>query len=166
MKMVRKNRAKALDLRIYQRDCWLCRWCGDPVIFAPARRLQQLFLRRSGWTEPLAYYHANWRWDISPALTLKGASIDHKTAVELGGTDDEDNLVTACWECNLGKNNKQMLEWEKRHKRNPVKGKYGDPKHWRGETEWFVVLAKQFPSELSPGDREWLRLIEANLFTK
>jgi len=31
---------------------------------------------------------------------------DHKTPIDLGGTDDFDNLTTKCSECNLGKSNR------------------------------------------------------------
>jgi len=36
----------------------------------------------------------------SPDVVLQ---VDHITPVALGGTDDEVNLVTSCWECNAGK---------------------------------------------------------------
>ena len=32
--------------------------------------------------------------------------VDHKTPASLGGSNDMDNLVTACSECNLGKSNR------------------------------------------------------------
>ena len=38
----------------------------------------------------------------SPAVTLE---VDHKIPRSQGGTDDEDNLVTACFDCNRGKGN-------------------------------------------------------------
>jgi hypothetical protein len=33
---------------------------------------------------------------------------DHKVAVSKGGSNEIDNLVTACWECNSGKSNKDV----------------------------------------------------------
>ena len=38
-------------------------------------------------------------------------SIDHKTPVELGGTDEPSNLAAACRPCNRDKGNMPMTEW-------------------------------------------------------
>jgi len=38
----------------------------------------------------------------SPEVVLE---VDHIVPVSGGGTDDEPNLVTSCWECNRGKSN-------------------------------------------------------------
>ena len=35
--------------------------------------------------------------------------VDHKIAKALGGTDSEDNLITACSSCNIGKNLSQLI---------------------------------------------------------
>lgn len=40
-------------------------------------------------------------------------TIDHKEPVELGGTDDEDNLVTSCRACNKRKGDMPYAEWLK-----------------------------------------------------
>lgn len=40
-----------------------------------------------------------------PEVTLH---VDHRTPRSLGGTDDPENLVTACLDCNLGKSNRFM----------------------------------------------------------
>lgn len=37
--------------------------------------------------------------------------LDHVTPVSKGGTDDFDNLVTACKYCNASKGNKSVSEW-------------------------------------------------------
>jgi HNH endonuclease len=36
--------------------------------------------------------------------------VDHVTPRAAGGTDDEDNLVTACWDCNRGKSDRLLNE--------------------------------------------------------
>ena len=38
-------------------------------------------------------------------------TIDHKTPVELGGTDEEDNLVACCRPCNKEKGNMSYSQW-------------------------------------------------------
>lgn len=38
--------------------------------------------------------------------------IDHVLPVSLGGTNDEDNLVAACWDCNIGKGDTLLARLE------------------------------------------------------
>lgn len=40
-----------------------------------------------------------------PSVTLE---VDHIIPVSKGGEDDEDNLVTSCFDCNRGKSNKEL----------------------------------------------------------
>jgi hypothetical protein len=42
---------------------------------------------------------------VPAALGLKPLHIDHVIPLSLGGTDDPWNLVSACWDCNMGKTN-------------------------------------------------------------
>lgn len=44
--------------------------------------------------------------EVSRSLTL-----DHVVAVELGGGDDSDNLVTCCLSCNSSKQDRPMRQW-------------------------------------------------------
>lgn len=39
--------------------------------------------------------------------------VDHVFPVTRGGTDDDDNLVAACRDCNLSKGKKTLEEWER-----------------------------------------------------
>jgi 5-methylcytosine-specific restriction endonuclease McrA len=39
---------------------------------------------------------------------------DHKIAKCLGGTNDADNLVCACWNCNARKGKKSLDDWRSR----------------------------------------------------
>lgn len=63
--------------RIYKRDGFLCAYCGQSVTHWP---------RIKGITRPA--------W---------AASIDHRVPKSLGGTDDDENLVTCCYGCNYAK---------------------------------------------------------------
>jgi 5-methylcytosine-specific restriction endonuclease McrA len=38
-------------------------------------------------------------------LTIKTSTIDHVTPLDLGGVDDESNVVLACKSCNVAKDN-------------------------------------------------------------
>lgn len=40
-------------------------------------------------------------------LKLALEATKHRT-ISKGGTDDEDNLIVACFECNIGKSNKVL----------------------------------------------------------
>ena len=40
--------------------------------------------------------------------------VDHVHPVALGGTDDAENLVTACWDCNSGKTDRPLVSPEER----------------------------------------------------
>jgi 5-methylcytosine-specific restriction endonuclease McrA len=155
----RKPLSKASQLRIFQRDGWLCCWCKKPVIFAPVMKYLELELRNAGNHEPLAYYHAHWTRNTSPLLDELGAVIDHVEAFVTGGADTEDNLCTACAKCNGRKSSAPLDKWNQREKRSPIKGKYGEPQHWDGLSSVFVVLAKRNPSALTSGEREWLKAL-------
>ena len=49
-------------------------------------------------------WHPNWKTgSIHPTFPMTTPTVDHKVPVVLGGTDDDDNLVTACWPCNQRK---------------------------------------------------------------
>jgi 5-methylcytosine-specific restriction endonuclease McrA len=63
-------------LAVWERDQWRCRYCGVPVYRAP-------------WQVP----------DGSPNM----ATVDHLLPRVLGGRNDFDNLLTACFLCNQEK---------------------------------------------------------------
>lgn len=44
--------------------------------------------------------------------THKTLACDHKVPVKRGGSDDIDNLITACVDCNRAKSNRTPEEWE------------------------------------------------------
>src|SRR5437879_3497407 len=103
--------SKPVQLSIFQRDGWLCRWCNKPVIFAPAMKFLELELRDSGLTAPLAYYHAHWTRATAPLLDELGAVLDHVTAFSVGGECAIENLVTACAKCNGRKSTAPLANW-------------------------------------------------------
>lgn len=138
-KRKRSSLPKGLQVRAFRRDGWLCRWCGRPVVFAPAMRLTERWIRDQGYSSPLAYHDPRWRRDRAPLLDHLGAVIDHIEAFARGGLHDEPNFVPSCNKCNVRKNSAQVSEFEKRSPRIPVKGKYGEPSHWDGMTTLFVL---------------------------
>lgn len=158
-KRKRSPLSKSLQVRIFRRDRWLCRWCGRPVVFAPAMRLLERWVRDQGCSSPLAYHDPRWRRDRAPLLDHLGAVVDHVEAFARGGLHGESNFVTSCNKCNTRKSSADVADFEKRSPLIPVKGKYGEPTHWDGMTELFILLASQRKEELSASETEWLNAL-------
>jgi 5-methylcytosine-specific restriction endonuclease McrA len=155
----RQPLSKEAQLCIFRRDGWLCCWCKKPVIFAPAMRLLDREVRKSGFSGPLAYYHAHATRDGAPLLDELWAVLDHAEAFSTGGSNDEKNLVTACNKCNGRKSNAPLDEYVKRPKRKPIKGTYGEPQHWDGLSALFVALAQSDSVGLTASEKGWLKAL-------
>jgi hypothetical protein len=54
---------KEIQVSVFRRDRWLCRWCGRMVIFAPVVKYVELLVRKRGFTGALAYHDPRWRRD-------------------------------------------------------------------------------------------------------
>ena len=83
---------------IYERDHYQCRYCGRRLVLSDVLALL-------GRIDPVRFlWHRNWKTgSIHPTFPVTIPTVDHKVPVVLGGTDDDDNLVTACWPCNQRK---------------------------------------------------------------
>jgi len=83
---------------LFDRDHWRCRFCGIRIAgnrkqfkrFAEQLDLPELIQGRSDETRHGLYL-------------LMMASYDHLVPRSQGGSDDDKNLVTACWSCQFGK---------------------------------------------------------------
>jgi len=151
--------SKELQLRVFRRDKWVCRWCNRLVIFPPVMRLIEREVRADGNNNPLSYYHLHWTRDGAPLLDELGAVIDHVEAHSTGGSSEEPNLATACCKCNVRKSAASMNEWAKRPQRKPIKGKGGEPQYWDGLSALFVLLARRNRDGLSASERDWLKVL-------
>jgi 5-methylcytosine-specific restriction endonuclease McrA len=149
--------SKELQLSVFRRDGWMCRWCNKAVIFAPVMKLLERELRNAGRVEPLSYYHAHWTRTEAPLLDELGAVIDHVEAFSTGGAHSEKNFATACNKCNGRKSSAPLDDWSKRPQHKPIKGKYGEPQHWDGLSGIFVMLAQRDPTGLTASDKGWLK---------
>ncbi len=120
----RKSLPKKLQLEIYNRDYWTCQYCGDPVFYVQTLKLLEKLSPDCG------YYHPNGKSEKMLKLFFnKWASIDHVKPFTKYGEDSLENLVTACWECNLRMGNKD----DKQGKRKPRKiKKHQKTKSWDG----------------------------------
>ena len=116
---------KDLQVKVFRRDCWICRWCGRPVIFAPAMKYLERLVRSSGNAAPVAYHDAHWTRCNAPLLDRMGAVIDYVNSHSRRGPDVAENFATACNKCNAHKSNAAQDEFRKKSQRQTVKGKYG-----------------------------------------
>lgn len=157
----RRKLSKGEQLAIFERDEWLCFWCRRPVIFSPGMKLLELEVKSSGRKVQLAYYHPHGTREGSPLLDELGAAIDHVEPFSAGGACAAENLRTSCWKCNVRKSAAAIDKWERREKRSPIKGKYGEPHHWDGLTSVFVLLAQRQFALLSADQRQWLKALAA-----
>lgn len=89
----------ALARSVLERDGYLCRYCGIPVMFtAEARKLEVLFgVEHFRLSKSNRIAHGTLRAFYN--------SFDHVLPLSRGGTTSLDNLVTACYPCNFGKDN-------------------------------------------------------------
>jgi 5-methylcytosine-specific restriction endonuclease McrA len=148
---------KALQVCVFRRDGWICRWCGRPVIFSPAMKYLESLVRQTGFSRPLAYHDAHWSRANAPLLDHMGAVIDHVEAHSRGGANVIANFATACNKCNANKNNTSQDDFKKKSPRRAIKGKYGEPQDWDGLSTLFVILVERAPETASPSERDWLK---------
>jgi hypothetical protein len=89
----------AAQVEVMRRDRYTCRYCGARTV--PAAILRAVAL---AWPDCVPY-QANWRTDSThPLFAARTATFDHLRPHAHGGLDvTADNLVTACWPCNLQK---------------------------------------------------------------
>ena len=157
-KRTRRPIPKDLQILVFRRDGWMCRWCGRPVIFAPAMKYLQRFVRdHSGVNEPLAYHDAHWTRCNAPLLDHMGAVIDHVEPHSHGGSDVADNFATACNKCNASKSNTLQGEFRKRAPLHRVKGKYGEPENWDGLSTLFLILVERAGETATASELDWLK---------
>lgn len=88
---------------LYARDGWRCRFCGCRVVPGTARKAMKAAVPDAiAWGETEGYHGAFY------ALT---ASPDHVVPHSVGGSNDEENVVTACWSCQFGRGNFRLEEF-------------------------------------------------------
>ncbi len=140
---IRKSITKKDSIYIWTRDRWCCRYCGRPVIFAPAMKQLEKISPAHG------YYHAHWKRQHSQLLDEIGATVDHIQAVSNGGCNSIDNYNTSCWRCNLDKKDKPLENW----------GKIVEslPSSWDGLSSLFVRFYDDESADST--DRQWYRLL-------
>ncbi len=155
--------SRDLQVDVFRRDGWICRWCGRPVIFAPALKYLEEFARNEGFGGPLAYHDPRWRRDRAPLLDHLGAVIDHVEAHSRGGSADAENFVTSCNKCNTRKSDTPVQDFTRRLPAHRIKSRYGEPQHWDGLSTIFTILVQRQSANATASERNWLRALNRGL---
>ncbi|MDQ6946642.1 MAG: HNH endonuclease [Actinomycetota bacterium] len=99
----------ALAAQVFRRDRFTCRYCSARTIPTPIMRAISLMF-------PAEFrYHKNWKvGETHPAINSRSATVDHVEPHAHGGANQLENLVTACWGCNIRKGDRELrdLGWE------------------------------------------------------
>jgi len=156
----RPNLSRALQIRIFRRDKWLCRYCLYPVVFPPAMKFLQQYVLSRRPSAKLAYWSFAWRRDASPLLDVLGAVVDHVEPFSGGGPSEESNLVTACYKCNVTKSSTEKAVFLKRHPPRRIRGKYGEPEQWDGFSTLFVILFEDYRSAATRSELAWYEALK------
>lgn len=138
----------AVQLRVFERDRFHCRYCGTKTIFVPALRLISVAFPREFPFDP------HWRvTKTHRAFWLYAASCDHVLPRSRGGKTEERNLATACYRCNAAKGHFTLEElgWAL----HPAPD---DP--WDGLLPAFRKLAPMAVLRI-PSLRVWIAAVEA-----
>lgn len=141
-----------IQLEVFRRDHFTCRYCGRRTVLPPVLRLLSIAF---GSVFP---YHPHGKMsECHLAFWRDLASCDHVVPVARFGASDERNLVTACYMCNSIKQNwtVEELGWELRSilKDNS----------WDGLSDKFPALLElcetRFAAARIPYFRIWLRAL-------
>ena len=85
-----------VEMSIYERDGWHCRFCNVPVVSKDVRkRLNKLFPDVARWGRKNIEKHRG--------LSILESSLDHLIPHNRGGGNSPENLVTACGPCQFGR---------------------------------------------------------------
>lgn len=136
-----------LQLRVFRRDRFQCRYCGIRTVFVPALRLISIafpseFPFDPQWREQKTH-RAYWRF---------AASASHLLSPDRGGKNEMANLVTACYRCNAAKGGAALgdIGWI-------LLSPSGEP--WDGLVAAFRRLAP-IAVVKAPSLRVWVRAVE------
>jgi len=149
----RRSLSPRLQVKVFRRDRFTCRFCGRRAVFPPVLRLLSVLF-------PSVFpYHPHGKMEqCHLAFWRDIASCDHLVPVARRGGSDLENLVTSCYMCNSIKQNwlVEELRWEL--KAVPEAGT------WDGLTGTYPALLKacedEHPACRSSYYRGWLRALK------
>jgi 5-methylcytosine-specific restriction endonuclease McrA len=144
--MARRGRVQPdMQARIFQRDSFVCGYCGIRTI--PLQILELLDIP----------FTRGWAGGQTHEALLMATCCDHIIPVTRGGNSLAENLATACWKCNAIKAEFLLKEvgWKE-----PKKGPR--PKEtWRGLTEYYAMLWRAAGSPEPDRHERWMALFSA-----
>jgi hypothetical protein len=142
---MRVSISKEQQIGIFIRDSWHCRYCLQPMFFAPTLKLLE------NLSPGHSYYHRNGlTGKMLPLFFRAWASVDHIKPVALGGDNTDTNLIAACWKCNLDKSNSEIREDQIKAITDEIKNLGWDglcslyPKLSKPEDGWSRLIRKHY----------------------
>lgn len=123
-----------IEKAVYERDGYRCRYCRTPVVHKDVFKAYSSVV---GADHFRAVGRNRERHGVS--LTFR-ATVDHVQPLNLGGTNDESNLVTSCAPCNFGKG---PCTVEQIGIENPFIRSLEPSVDWHGLTEFLNPLKRQ-----------------------
>jgi 5-methylcytosine-specific restriction endonuclease McrA len=94
-----------LQAAIFARDRYTCRYCDTRTVLIP------VMYAISALYGSIFKAHRYWRRDETDiAYWTYATSVEHIVPVKRGGTNDPDNVITACWHCNEEKGTHTLLQ--------------------------------------------------------
>ena len=136
----RRSVPAALIKKVFSDCSYTCVYCGRQTIDLDVLKLLHRFC------PTILPYHPNWAPKVAHALYwVYSTSVEHVDPVSQGGTNDESNLVAACYDCNDFRRDADLgeLRWSVRRVSST----------WLGLTEHVATLrtlADELGLERSP----------------
>lgn len=144
----RPGLGRAMQGQVFQRDRFICCYCGARLIPTPIMELlSELY--------PDSFpFHPNWKGgQTHPAILSRSPVVDHVQPGSVGGEwHDIDNLVTACWPCNGRKADftLEQLGWRLR----PL-----SDDDWDGLTRYYPALWRLAGQPKPDYHRSWMKAL-------
>ncbi len=99
----RKNIPAKIQLEVWNRDNWHCRYCDKPIFYTLSLKILDKINPKH------SYFHPNGKTgEILPLFIYSWASVDHVKPFSKQGSDEKENYVSACWECNMKYGNMEV----------------------------------------------------------
>ena len=150
---IRKSVSLATQLKVFRRDRFICRYCGQRTLFLPTVRVLSHIFPEHLPVDP------GWKLDHThPVYWTLIASADHLIPAIRGGSSEEENLVTSCWRCNDIKRawSVQELRWTLLDP--PTEDAWDGLSASYPELCSAVKSAEGLPLSQTPYHQKWLRV--------
>lgn len=106
--MGKKSYVQRFGKQLAERDGWTCHYCQKSLVPNNVGKENPLYRHIFGY-EILENGEKIPLWETKPEYG--DATVDHIVLRKNGGTNDLDNMVLACWECNTERNIKPYKEF-------------------------------------------------------